>query len=105
MATSPQQFEALSSLLLQAEDIAFRPMMGESLMYCRGVLIGGIYDGRVLLKECPAALARLPEAHFEEPYPGARPMLRLECFDAALLQELFPAMVAELPPPKSRKAK
>lgn len=36
---------------LQAmDDITCKPMMGEYLLYYKGLLFGGIYDNRVLVK-------------------------------------------------------
>ena len=55
-----------------------RKMMGEYLLYLDGVLFGGIYDDRLLLKPLPAFRARLPDAPMETPYPGAKPMLLVE---------------------------
>ena len=53
-------------------------MMGEYLLYLGGVLFGGIYDDRLLLKPLPAFRAMLPDAPMETPYPGAKPMLLVE---------------------------
>ena len=53
-------------------DARCRPMMGEYLLYIDGVLVGGIYDDRLLLKKCSEN-----EAFFMEeaiPYPNAKPM-------------------------------
>ncbi len=55
-----------------------RKMMGEYLLYLDGVLFGGIYDDRLLLKPLPAFRAMLPDAPMETPYPGAKPMLLVE---------------------------
>ena len=55
-----------------------RKMMGEYLLYLDGVLFGGIYDDRLLLKPLPTFRALLPDAPMETPYPGAKPMLLVE---------------------------
>ncbi len=55
-----------------------RKMMGEYLLYLDGVLFGGIYDDRLLLKPLPAFRSLLPDAPMETPYPGAKPMLLVE---------------------------
>lgn len=39
---------------LNLDELRVRPMMGEFLLYFGDTLIGGIYDGCVLLKEVPA---------------------------------------------------
>lgn len=87
-------------------EIAYRAMMGEFILYYRGRIAGGIYDDRLLVKPVPAALALMPDAPRELPYPGAKEMLLVEDVDDAdFLRELFRAMHDELPPPRSRAKK
>lgn len=84
-------------------EISYRAMMGEFILYYRGRIVGGIYDDRLLVKPVPAALALMPDAPRELPYPGAKEMLLVEDVDdAEFLQDLFRAMYDELPPPHSR---
>ena len=47
--------EQLSGL----EDVTYRAMMGEYILYYRGRIIGGVYDDRFLVK--PVAAARESE--------------------------------------------
>lgn len=64
------------------------------------------YDNRLLVKPVKAAISCLPDAPYEFPYDGAKPMLRVtKTDDAALLQKLLRAMYDELPAPKSKKKK
>ena len=87
-------------------EIAYRAMMGEFILYYRGRIAGGIYDDRLLVKPVPAALALMPDAPRELPYPGAKEMLLVEDVDDAdFLRELFRAMYEELPPPRPRARK
>lgn len=51
MTTSKESQEYLLDQLGIPDDVTTRPMMGEYLLYFRGTLIGGIYDGQLLLKE------------------------------------------------------
>ena len=54
------------------EDITFKPMMGEYLLYKSGVLFGGIYDNRLLIKITKNnAKYGMSKAL---PYDGAKPM-------------------------------
>ena len=77
--------------------LSSRKMMGEYLLYLDGVLSGGIYDDRLLLKPVPAATALLPDAVMELPYPGAKPMLLAEDVESGdKLRELLKAMLPEL---------
>ena len=92
--------EQLSGL----EDITYRPMMGEFILYYRGRVFGGIYDDRFLVKPVLAAVRLMPEASREQPYEGAKDMLlvdRLE--DRDFLRELLEAMEPDLPAPKKKK--
>ena len=50
-------------------------MMGEYIIYYRGQVIGGIYDDRFFVKPIKPALALMPQASRELPYPGAKEML------------------------------
>ena len=79
-----------------------RKMMGEYLLYLDGVLFGGIYDDRLLLKPLPAFRALLPDAPLEKPYEGAKPMVLVEDVDnRAFLQSLLQAVYEDLPAPKT----
>ena len=79
------------------------PMMGEYVLYCREKVVGGIYDNRLLVKPVPAAQKLLPEARYELPYVGAKPMLLVENYDKPFLQELLTAVAAALPAPKKKR--
>ena len=62
-----------------SDDITCRPMMGEFLLYSGGVLFGGIYDDRLLVKIVPEnAEFNMSEAI---PYDGAKPMYLVEDVD------------------------
>ena len=56
-------------------DITYKKMMGEYLLYANGVLFGGIYDDRLLIKPTEKARKLLPNAEFSIPYDGAKPMI------------------------------
>lgn len=58
------------------DDIKCRAMMGEYLLYNSGVLFGGIYDNRVLIKIVPET--QKYEMGAEIPYDGAKPMYLLD---------------------------
>lgn len=56
-----------------------RPMMGEYLLYSDGVLFGGIYDDRLLVKKTETnAGFEMPDAI---PYDGAKAMYLVEDVD------------------------
>ena len=98
MASGKDYLAYILEQLSGLDDLRYRPMMGEYLLYCRGKLVGGIYDDRLLLKPTQAALALLPDAPREQPYPGAKELLLVENVDdAAFLTRLIDALAAEPP--------
>ena len=104
MASSKEYLEFIAEQLSEAEDVSFRPMMGEYVVYCRGRVVGGIYDDRFLLKPVKAARAMMPQAQEEIPYDGAKAMLLVDNVDdRAFLCALLEAIAAELPAPKKRR--
>ncbi len=60
--------EQLSSL----DNIVCKPMMGEYLLYYKGVLFGGLYDDRLLIKITDSN--RKHDLKQEIPYKNAKPM-------------------------------
>ena len=97
MASSKDYLEYVLEQLSEAEGLRYRPMMGEYLIYCRNKLVGGVYDDRFLVKPTKSALALLPDAPREEPYPGGKPMLLVtEMENKRLLQELLEAVAGEV---------
>ncbi len=106
MASKSDYLQFILSQLDNLENITYRSMMGEYILYYRGKIVGGIYDDRLLVKPVKAAVNYLRTASYETPYEGAKEMLLVdEVDDRAYLEGLFQAMVDELPMPKARKKK
>ena len=104
MASSKEYLEFIMEQLAGLEDVSWRAMMGEYIIYYRGKIVGGIYDDRFLVKPVEAAKAMMPEAEMEQPYEGAKEMLLVDDVDdREFLCELLEAMYDELPAPKKRK--
>ena len=102
MASSKEFLNYILEQLSELDDITYRAMMGEYIIYYKGRVAGGIYDNRFLVKPIKAAVTLLPDAPFEKPYEGAKEMLLIEnTDDRELLAKLFNAMYNELPAPKS----
>ena len=62
-------------------DITYKKMMGEYLLYKDGILFGGIYDDRLLIKPTEKAKELLPNAEYAVPYDGAKPMIFCDFVD------------------------
>ena len=104
MASSKEYLEFIMEQLAGLEDVSWRAMMGEYIIYYRGKIVGGIYDDRFLVKPVEAAKAMMPEAELEQPYEGAKEMLLVDDVDdREFLCELLEAMYDELPAPKKKK--
>lgn len=104
MASSKEYLEYILEQLSDLEDITYRAMMGEYIIYYRGKIIGGIYDDRFLVKPVKAAKTILPESIMELPYEGAKEMLLIDDVEnKEFLRELLEAMYEELPSPKKKR--
>lgn len=106
MASSKAYLEFILGQLSELEEVTYRAMMGEFILYYRGKVVGGIYDDRLLVKPVASAVRYMPEASYELPYEGAKEMLLVEEVDEKeFLTGLFRAMYEELPTPKPKKKK
>lgn len=106
MASSKAYLQFLTEQLSDLEEISFRPMMGEFILYYCGKIVGGIYDDRFLIKPTPSAIALLPDAPYERPYEGAKEMILVESVDTKeFLTTLLRAMYDELPVPRKRTSR
>lgn len=104
MASSIEYLDYVMEQLSGLEDISYRPMMGEYIIYYQSKIVGGIYDDRFLVKPTESARRLMPEASLELPYEGGREMLNVDVIDdREALKELLDAMYDELPEPKKRK--
>ena len=107
LSDTKQEGGATSGIMEQLaglEDVSWRAMMGEYILYYRGKIVGGIYDDRFLVKPVKAAVDRMPEAELEVPYEGAKEMLLVDNVDdKEFLCSLLEAMYDELPEPKKKK--
>ena len=104
MASSKEYLDFILEQLSELDDVSYRAMMGEYILYYRGKIIGGIYDDRFLVKPTKSAVAMMPNAEMELPYDGAKEMLLVEDVDNKdFLRELLEAMYSELPAPKKKK--
>lgn len=104
MASSRGYLDFILEQLFELEEITYRAMMGEYILYYRGKIVGGIYDDRLLIKPVKSAISLMPDATYELPYEGAKEMLLVDDVDNKdFLTQLFNAMYEELPNPKKKK--
>ena len=104
MASSRDFLNFILEQLSDLDEITYKPMMGEFMLYYRGKLAGGIYDDRLLVKPVKSAIEYMPNATSSLPYEGAKEMLLVDNVDEKeYLCGLFEAMYSDLPSPKPKK--
>ena len=104
MASSKEYLDFVLEQLSELDDITYKAMMGEYIIYYRGKIVGGIYDDRFLVKPTKSAKNMMPGADMELPYEGAKEMLLVDDIDnKEFLKSLFESMFDELPAPKKKK--
>ena len=93
MASSREYLTFVLEQLSDLEDITYRAMMGEFIIYYHGKIVGGIYDNRLLIKPTKSAIAYIPVTVYALPYEGAKEMLLIENVDSKeFLTGLFNAI-------------
>ena len=79
MASTKEYRDYILGQLSLVSGISCRPMMGEFLLYADGVLFGGIYDDRLLVKKTSSngefGMSEVP------PYGGAKKMYLVDEVD------------------------
>ena len=87
MASSKEYKDFILEQLNSFGDISCNPMMGEFLFYYKGVLFGGIYDDRLLVKK----VENNKQYNMEEsiPYEGAKPMYLVDAEDSETLNKII----------------
>ena len=104
MATGREYLTFILDQLSGLEEVTYRGMMGEYILYYRGKIAAYLCDDRLLVKPVAVARSLLPNAPMEPPYPGGKEMLLVEYVDdRAFLAALFEAMEPDLPLTKPKK--
>lgn len=104
MVSSKEYLNFILEQLSELEDITYRAMMGEFILYYRGKIVGGIYDDRLLVKPVKTAISYMETVSYELPYEGAKEMILVDEVESReYLTGLFEAMYDELPKPKPKK--
>ena len=106
MASSKEYLDFILEQVSELDNVSYKAMMGEFIIYYNGKIIGGIYDDRFLVKPVKSAIALMPNAKYELPYDGAKEMLLVDDVDnKEFLTGLFNSIYDELPAPKPKKKK
>ena len=106
MASSKEYLDFILEQVSELDNVSYKAMMGEFIIYYKGKIIGGIYDDRLLVKPMQSAINYMPNAVYELPYDGAKEMLLVDDVDnKEYLTGLFNSMYDELPAPNPKKKK
>lgn len=104
MASNKEYLTFVLEQLSDLDEISYRSMMGEYVVYYRGKIAAYICDDRLLIKPVESAKRLLPDAPYEPPYEGAKDMLLVEDIEnRAFLTNLFEQIYADLPAPKPKR--
>lgn len=103
MASTKEYLDFVLEQFFLMDDITYKAMMGEFIIYYRGKIVGGIYDNRFLVKNVKSAREKMPDAVLGLPYEGTKEMLLVnDVENKEFLRELFDVMFEDLPEPKKK---
>ena len=94
MASNKDYLVFILELLRETDGISYKKMMGEYILYKDGVIFGGIYDNRFLIKKTKS----LEDSGLKEqiPYPTGKPMLLVDSEDPDEMNELVTRVYNDL---------
>ena len=86
--------EYVLELLREVDGISYKKMMGEYILYKDGIIFGGIYDNRFLVKKVNSII----DYEFKEeiPYPGAKPMCLIDIENPKEIEEIINKILKDL---------
>ena len=92
--SSKEYLEFVLDLLRNISGITYKKMMGEFLLYKNGILFGGIYDDRFLIKKTKS----LDEIGLKEviPYPTSKGMYLVDSEDEDEISHLIGLVTKDL---------
>ncbi len=93
---------------LATREMRAQPMFGEYGLYCQDRIIGLICDNTLFIKPTDEGIAFAGRIGRGEPYPGAKPQLKISharLKDVDWLEQLVDITTAALPAPKPKKPK
>lgn len=87
MASTNDYLEYILDLFKDLDDISYKKMMGEYILYINGKIFGGIYDNRLLIKK--DILPDYLNLDEEIPYPSAKPMYFIDTDNKEVLNNII----------------
>lgn len=106
MASSKEYFNLCIGTVIRFRGFFLSCNDGEYILYFRDIIIGGIYDDRLLVKPLQSARSLMQDAEYAVPYEGAKEMLSVDNVDnREFLRNLFLSMHNELSVQKKKHLK
>jgi len=105
MASSQELVVYVCEQLSELEDVRFRKMFGEYMIYVNDKPVIMVCDDRVMVKMLPSLELLLAGAEIQAPYEGAKPHYVLDPDDRETLCKAAALAEQETPRPKTRKKK
>ena len=106
MPTSAEYLAYVKEQLSEIDNISYKKMMGEYLVYYKGKYIAAVCDNRLLIKPFEGVELYLPSINYQKPYDGARDMLLVEFEnDTEGFYKLFETAYRNIPEAKLRGRK
>ena len=94
MPSSKEYLNFVLDLLREVNDISYKKMMGEYILYKNNIIFGGVYDNSFLIKKTKS----LNNSGLKEqiPYPGAKAMLLVDSENSGEIKELVMVIYHDL---------
>ena len=94
MASSVDYLEYVLELLRDIHGITYKKMMGEYILYKNGIIFGGIYDDRFLIKKTKS----IESLGLKEviPYPTSKGMFLVDAEDNEEIENLINLVIKDL---------
>ena len=94
MASSIDYLEYVLDLLRDLHDITYKKMIGEYILYKNGIIFGGIYDDRFLIKKTKS----IESLGLKEviPYPTSKGMFLVDTEDSEEIENLINSVIKDL---------
>ena len=94
MASSVDYLNYVLDLVRKIDNITYKKMMGEYILYQDGIIFGGIYDNRFLIKKTKSII----DYNFDEeiPYKNAKPMYLMDSEDTDFIKEIVILVINDL---------
>ena len=97
MATTKDYLQYILDQISDLDNITYRQMMGEYILYYNWKIIWWIYDNRLLLKPTDKVKKLIKNLEMQIPYPWAKEMIYVDNVDNSdYLKELINETYSEL---------